>query len=66
MLYIRRTRFLGEKSCMKLVYATLIRVSEKRRREKMSEYDLSLLRNIRHLYGWKESQNGVISKQNAA
>lgn len=59
-------RFLNEKSCIKLVYSTLIRVSEKWRRVKMSEYDLALLRNIRHLYGWKEYENGFISKKIAA
>ena len=59
-------RFLNEKSCIKLVYSTLIRVSEKWRRVKMSEYDLALLRNIRHLYGWKEYENGFISKKFAA
>jgi len=59
-------RFLNEKSCIKLVYSTLIRVSEKWRRVKMSEYDLALLRNIRHLYGWKEDENGFISKEIAA
>lgn len=59
-------RFLNEKSCLKLVYATLIRVSEKWRRVKMSDYDLSLLRNIRHLYGWKKNEYGFISKKIAA
>ena len=59
-------RFLNEKSCIKLVYSTLIRVSEKWRRVKMSEYDLALLRNIRHLYGWKEDEIGFISKKIAA
>jgi len=59
-------RFLNEKSCIKLVYSTLIRVSEKWRRVKMSEYDLALLRNIRHLYGWKEDENRFISKKIAA
>ena len=59
-------RFLNEKSCIKLVYSTLIRVSEKWRRVKMSEYDLALLRNIRYLYGWKEDEIGFISKKIAA
>lgn len=59
-------RFLDEKSCLKLVYATLIRVSEKWRNVKMSEYDMSLLKNLRHLYGWKESDDGFISKHIAA
>jgi hypothetical protein len=46
-----------------LIYATLIRVSEKWRKVKMSEYDLTLLRNIRHLFGWKESDKGFIPKR---
>jgi len=56
-------RFLDEKSCLKLVYATLIRISEKWRRVKMSEYDLVLLKKIRVLYGWKEDEQNYISKQ---
>lgn len=59
-------RFLDEKSCLKLVYATMIRVSQKWRRVRMSEYDLSLLRNIRELYGWDEDDSGYISKKIAA
>lgn len=59
-------RFLDEKSCLKLVYATLIRVSEKWRRVPMSEFDLTLLKNIRKLYGWKDDHNGFISTTVAA
>jgi len=59
-------RFLNEKSCLKLVYATLIRISEKWRRVKMNEYDLVLLKKIRVLYGWKEDEQNYISKQIAA
>ncbi len=59
-------RFLDEKSCLKLVYATLIRISEKWRRVKMSDYDLALLRNIRTLYGWKDDEQKFISKKIAA
>ncbi|MHC4181933.1 MAG: hypothetical protein ACYSR0_01090, partial [Planctomycetota bacterium] len=59
-------RFFDEKSCLKLVYATLVRVSEKWRRVKMSEYDLTILRNLRKLYGWEESEEGYISKRAAA
>ena len=59
-------RFLYEKSCLKLVYATLIRVSERWQKVSMSEYDLSLLRNLRKLYGWEEDDNGFISKKLAA
>lgn len=66
----RRTRviprFFDEKSCLKLVYATMVRVSRKWRRVKMSEYDLSVLRNLRDLYGWKEDGDGYISKKAAA
>jgi len=42
------------------------RVSEKWRRVKMSEYDLTILRNLRKLYGWEESEQGYISKRAAA
>ena len=59
-------RFFDEKSCLKLVYATMVRVSEKWRRVKMSEYDLAVLKNIKKLYGWKEEENGYISKEAAA
>jgi transposase-like protein len=66
----RRTRviprFFDEKSCLKLVYATMVRVSRKWRRVKMSEYDLVVLRNLRKLYGWKEDEEGYISKRAAA
>lgn len=44
-------RFLGEQSAIKLVFATLIRVSERWRKIKMTSFDLALLRNIRCLYG---------------
>ncbi len=44
----------------------MIRASEKWRRIKMSEFDLSLLRNLRKLYGWKEDDSGFISKETAA
>lgn len=59
-------RFLDEKSCLKLTYATLIRVSERWNKVTMSEYDLMLLRNLRKLYGWEEEQNRFISKKVAA
>ncbi len=66
----RRTRviprFFDEKSCLKLVYATMVRVSRKWRRVKMSEYDLAVLRNLRRLYGWKEDEEGYISKKAVA
>jgi transposase-like protein len=50
-------RFLDEKSCLKLVFATLIRASDKWNKVAMSEYDLALLKNIRKLYGWKNIDN---------
>jgi putative transposase len=59
-------RFLDEESCLKLVYATLIRVSERWHRVKMSKYDLTVLKNIRELYGWKEDENGCLSHKKAA
>jgi len=59
-------RFLDEKSCLKLVYATLIRVSERWQKVNMSAYDLTLLKNLRKLYGWEEDENGFISKKLAA
>ena len=59
-------RFFDEKSCLKLVYATMVRASQKWRRVKMSEYDLVLLRNIKKLYKWEESEDGFISKKPAA
>ncbi len=60
-------RFFDEKSCMKLVFGTMIRVSEKWKRIKMTRYDLTLLKNIRSLFGWKEnSDENFISKKYAA
>ena len=60
-------RFFDEKSCIKLVYATMIRESEKWRKIKMTDYDLALLRNMRSLFGWKDSNdNKFISKKYAA
>lgn len=58
-------RFLDEASCLKLIYATLIRVSEKWRKVKMSEYDLALLRKLKDLNNWKD-EDGFISKKVAA
>ena len=59
-------RFFDEKSCLKLVYATMVRASQKWRRVKMSAFDLALLRNIRKLYDWEESEDGFISKKAVA
>ena len=59
-------RFFDEKSCLKLVYATMVRVSKKWRRVTMNEYDLVVLKKIKKLYGWKEEENGYISKEAAA
>ncbi len=59
-------RFLDEKSCLKLVYATLIRVSEKWHRVSMNDFDLTLLKNIRTLYGFENNNDGYISMKIAA
>ncbi len=63
-------RFFDEKSCIKLVYGTMIRVSEKWKKIKMTEYELTILRNMRSLFGWDKSKdNGeenFISKNYAA
>lgn len=63
----RRTKiipqFFDEKSCLKLLYATIVRASQKWRRVKMSEYGIVLLRNIKKLYTWEESEDGFISKK---
>ena len=59
-------RFFDEKSCLKLVYATMLRVSEKWRRVTMNEYDLVVLKKIKKLYGWEEEKNGYISKEAVA
>jgi putative transposase len=59
-------RFLDEQSCLKLVYATLIRVSDRWHRVKMTNYDLTVLKHIRKLYGWKDDQDGFISYRKAA
>ena len=59
-------RFLDEKSCLKLVYATLIRVSEKWNRISMNDLDLTLLKNIRKLYGFKQNDDEFISMKIAA
>jgi hypothetical protein len=48
------------------VYATMVRASQKWRRVKISMYDLALLRNIRKLYKWEESEDGFISKKAVA
>jgi transposase-like protein len=63
-------RFFDEKSCMKLVFSTMIRVSDKWKKIKMTEYDLTILRNMRSLFGWDKinETNGenFISKKYAA
>lgn len=60
-------RFFDEKSCIKLVYGTMIRVSEKWKKIKMTEYELTILRNMRSLFGWKDSsEENFISKKYAA
>ena len=59
-------RFMNEKSCLKLIYATLIRVSRKWRKISMSDLDLVLLKNIRKLYGFETDENQYISMKVAA
>lgn len=60
-------RFFDEKSCIKLVYGTMIRVSEKWKKIKMTEYELTILRNMRSLFGWKDrGEENFISKKYAA
>ena len=59
-------RFMDEKSCLKLIYATLIRVSRKWRKISMSDLDLALLKNIRKLYGFETNENQFISMKVAA
>lgn len=60
-------RFFDEKSCIKLVYGTMIRVSEKWKKIKMTEYELTILRNMRSLFGWKDNNDeNFISKKYAA
>jgi len=60
-------RFFEERSCIKLVFGTMIRVSNKWKRVKMNQYDLTLLKNMRSLFGWKDnSDDNFISKKYAA
>lgn len=65
----RRTKtipkFFNEKSCLKLVFAVLIRVSMRWQRVKMTDWDLTLLKNIRALKGWSDN-DGWISRKIAA
>jgi hypothetical protein len=57
---------MDEKSCLKLIYATLIRVSRNWRKISMSNLDLALLKNIRKLYGFETHDNQFISMKVAA
>ena len=59
-------RFMDEKSCLKLIYATLIRVSRKWRKISMSDLDLVLLKNIRKLYGFETDDSQFVSMKVAA
>lgn len=60
-------RFFDEKSCIKLVFGTMIRVSNKWKKVKMNQLELTLLKNMRSLFGWKNnSDNNFISKKYAA
>jgi transposase-like protein len=58
-------KFFDEKSCLKLVYAVLIRVSERWQRVKMTDWDLTLLKQLRKLKGWND-EGGWISRKIAA
>ncbi|MBK9333158.1 MAG: hypothetical protein IPM96_17700 [Ignavibacteria bacterium] len=45
----------------------MIRVSEKWKTIKMKEYELTILRNMRSMFGWKDiSEENFISKKYAA
>jgi len=45
----------------------MIRVSEKWKKIKMTEYELTVLRNMRSFFGWKDSsEENYISKKYAA
>jgi transposase-like protein len=59
----RRTKiipgFLTEKSALKLIYGTLIRVSEKWQRIKMTPFELGLLKNIRKIMGGEENEKFI-------
>jgi putative transposase len=59
-------RFFDERSCLKLVFGVLIRVSEKWQRIRMNDYDLTLLKKIRDLYGWNDNKKGFLSNDLAA
>jgi len=59
-------RFLDEQSCLKLVYSTLIRVSDKWKRISMSDFDLTLLKKIRKLYEPNNMDDNFISMKVAA
>ncbi len=59
-------RFLDEDSCLKLVYSTLIRVSEKWRRISMNDFDLVLLKKIRSLYDPNNYDENFISMKAVA
>jgi transposase-like protein len=59
-------RFLDEKSCLKLVYSTLIRVSEKWRQISMNEFELVLLKKLRKLYAPDMEDDNFIAMKVAA
>lgn len=65
----RRTKiipgFTSEKSCLKLVFATLFRVSEAWRRVQMTDIELTALRHLRTLM-WGPSDSKSISAPYAA
>ena len=61
----RRTKiipqFLNKKSCMKLVFGTLIRVSDKWKRIKMTNIERTVLKNIRKLMSGSEQESEFLS-----
>lgn len=59
-------RFFDERSCIKLVFGTMIRVSNKWKKIKMNQLELTLLKNMRSLFGWNDSDDNFISKKYAA
>lgn len=59
-------RLLDEKNSLKLVYATLIHVTEKWHRISMNDLDRTLLKNSRNLSGFKDNDDGYLSMKIAA
>ena len=58
-------RFLDAAGCLKLIYSTLIWISETWRKVKISEYELALLEELKVLINLK-GEDGFIPKKVAA